>query len=252
MDKGQRIDGRPAGMWAVVITPTTLANLLASFLLLICVLYPHSIGDETTTRPLNVMMELLSEQNAILLLTVLWPYWFAGATLVVIITLAALRPVWYDKALLGLPTAFGLGLALLWTMLLFSRTDESRSAMLIAAIVAPVAACVIGRMVWLYRSGQVLAAASWGQRLLCVLSVFSLRWFWYPPVTRLLWGGILSIAASLAMMLATWTWVTRARHDLFDRSVAPMPIQVSLREIILGMTLVAIALAYWRVVAIWA
>ena len=123
--------------------------------------------------------------------------------------------------------------------------------MAMAATVAPIGACVVARMVWLYRSDQMMGAATWGQSLLCVLAVFSLRWFWFPPVTRLLWGGTLSIAASILMMLASWTWVTRTGHDLFDRSIEPVPFQVSLRQIMLGITLTAIALTYWRAIATW-
>jgi hypothetical protein len=251
MDLGDKVDPKKPSIQSAVSSPTALSNLLASFSLLVCFWFPHSVGDDTSNRPFTLVPDLMSEENAVLLLMVLWPYWFGCATLAVITTLALLRPTWFAKALLGLPIACGLGLALLWMVLLFSRAEESRSAMAMAALVAPIVACVVARMVWLYLAGQMIAAATWGQSLLCVLAIFSLRWFWFPPVTRLLWGGMLSITASILMMLASWIWVTRARHDLFDRSIDPVPFQVSLRQIILGITLTAIALTYWRVIATW-
>ena len=251
MGVGDKVDAKIPSIQSAVSSPTALSNLLVSFSLLVCSLFPHSVGDNTPNRPFSLMTDLLSQENPVLLLMVLWPYWFGCATLAVMSTLAVLRPAWFAKALLGLPIACGSGLVLLWTVLLFSQAEESRRAMAMAALIAPIGACVVARMVWLYRAGQMIAAATWGQSLLCVLAIFSLRWFWIPPVTRLLWGGMLSITALILMMLASWTWVTRASYDLVDRSIDPVPFQVSLRQIILGITLTAIALTYWRVVATW-
>jgi hypothetical protein len=58
---------------------------------------------------------------------------------------------------------------------------------------------------------------------------------------------MLSMGSAVVMMLASWTWMTRARYDLFDRSHAPLPFQVSLRQMIIAVALTAIALTYWQV-----
>jgi hypothetical protein len=118
--------------------------------------------------------------------------------------------------------------------------------MLIAVIVLPPVTCVATRMVWLSRSGRIAAAAAWGHGFACVLAAFSLRWFWFPPVVRMLWGGFLSIGAALLMIMASCCWIYRARHDLSDRSSPPMPVQVSLNQVIWAITIIAIALSYWR------
>ena len=251
MEWNHKVDSRRPSIPSAATSPTALSNLLASLSLLICIFLPHSIDGDTLYRPVTLLADFLSEEHAVLRLIVLWPYWFAIATLAVTGTLVLLRPAWFAKALLGLPIACGLALTSSCMLLLFSQTQESRSAMAMVAIVVPIGACVVARMVWLYRSDQMLAAATWGQGLLCVLAVFSLRWFWFPPVSRLLWGGTLSIVASTLMMLASWTWVTRTGRDLCDRSIDPAPFQLSLRQIILGVTLTAIALTYWRVIATW-
>jgi hypothetical protein len=56
----------------------------------------------------------------------------------------------------------------------------------------------------------------------------------------------LSNLVAIAMMLASWTWTTRARYDLYDRSADPLPFQVSLRQMIIAVTVIAVALTYWR------
>jgi hypothetical protein len=119
-------------------------------------------------------------------------------------------------------------------------------AMIIAVIVLPPVTCVATRMVLLSRSGRIAAAAAWGHGLACVLAAFSLKWFWFPPVVRMLWGGCLSIGAALLMMMASWCWTYRARHDLSDRSSPPMRVQVSLVQVIGAITIIAIVLSYWR------
>ena len=208
---------------------------------------PHSVGcDDQSHRPISIAVETVANQENFLRLVFLWPYGFAFATLSCIGILVIWRPACFDKALLLLPITFAFGLSICWTLLLFSGAPDSRAAMTIAAITAPLGTAVGARMLWLYRAEKITAAASWGQGLLCVLAAFSLRWFWFPPVTRLLWGGVLSIAAAILMMFASWTWTTRARYDLIDRSTDPLPFQISLRQIIIGVTLTAIALTYWR------
>jgi hypothetical protein len=228
-------------------SPTALSNLFASLAMLATLFMPHSVGcNDQSVRPISLVTAVVSETDAIGILIFLWPYLFAVVTLLLIATLVLLRPPWFDKALLILPIGFSSLLGVCWAMMLFSGRSDSRAAMLIAAIIAPIAACVAARMFWLYRAGEITAAASWGQSLLCVLAAFSLRWFWYPPIKLLLWGGFVAIGSAILMMLASWTWMTRARYDLYDRSSEPIPFQVSLRQIIVAVAVVAIALTYWR------
>ncbi len=134
MGVGDKVDAKIPSIQSAVSSPTALSNLLVSFSLLVCSLFPHSVGDDTPNRPFSLMTDLLSQENPVLLLMVLWPYWFGCATLAVMSTLAVLRPAWFAKALLGLPIACGSGLVLLWTVLLFSQAEESRRAMAMAAL----------------------------------------------------------------------------------------------------------------------
>ncbi len=132
MDLGDKVDSKKPSIQSAASSPTALSNLLAGFSLLVCLLLPHSVGDQSQNRPATLAADLLSEENTVLLLMVLWPYWFGIATLAVMTMLVVLRPAWFAKALLGLPIACALGLTLLWTVLLFSRAEESRSAMAMA------------------------------------------------------------------------------------------------------------------------
>jgi hypothetical protein len=228
-------------------SPTALSNLVACLALLASLFLPHSVGcDGVSHRPISIASESLSGSNSLGLLVFLWPYAFAFVTLLLITSLVLLRPQWFDTALLCLPIAFSMALVVCWTLLLFSGTSDSRFAMTMAALLAPIGACVALRMLWLYRAGDITAAATWGQGFLCVLAAFSLRWFWFPPIKSLLWGGTVAIGSAIAMMLASWTWTTRARYDLYDRSADPLPFQVSLRQIIIAVTVIAVALTYWR------
>ncbi|MGI9474721.1 MAG: hypothetical protein ACR2NZ_24530, partial [Rubripirellula sp.] len=97
------------------------------------------------------------------------------------------------------------------------------------------------------RAGKRLAAAAWGQGYLCVLGAFSLRWFWFPPVNELRWGGILAIAGMLMMMMSSWLWPIRARHDLEDTRLFAKRFQVSVLQAVVAVTLCAVAMAYWLV-----
>ena len=231
-------------------SPTALTNLIAAFLLLSGFFLPHSVDcDDRSHRPIDIALSIAAETtdaSGYLALTVFWPFLFAGLTIVIMLTLVLLRPSWTEYGLLALPIFTAAGLSVAWILLLFSARDGSRLAMIIAVIVLPPVACVATRMVWLSRSGHIAAAAAWGQGLVCVLAAFSLRWFWCPTVVRMLWGGLLSIAAAVLMMLASWCWIYRARYDLSDRSTAPMPMQVSLVQVLGGITITAIALSYWR------
>lgn len=232
---------------SAALSPTALSNLIASLAMLATLFLPHSVGcNDNSVRPISVAAAGITEPGAVGLLVFLWPYVLALVTLGWIVVLVVLRPRWFDKALLALPIAFSLPLIGCWAMMLFSARSDSRFAMVMAAIIAPIGACVGARMLYLYRSGQITAAASWGQGLLCVLAAFSLRWFWYPPIKHLLWGGVAAIGAAILMMVASWTWMTRSRHDLYDRSSEPLPFQMSLRQLILAVAVVAIALTYWR------
>ncbi len=232
-------------------SPTAFTNLIAALALLACFFLPHSVGcNDRTLSPLAVSVGIIGESNKpteILMLAVLWPFALAAATLIVFAVLVVLRPPWYWRALFALPLGSAGILSVIWLMFLFVGTDASRVAMATAAIVWPTATCVGARMWWLYRRGDVMAAATWGHGMFCVLAAFSLRWFWFPPITRIVWGGYLAIASALCMMLASWTWTTRARYDLYDRSTAPAAFQISLRQIVIGIALTAVALTYWRV-----
>jgi hypothetical protein len=173
------------------------------------------------------------------MLITIWPYGFALATMSTVLVLVWLRPAWWQRAMLGLPFVWAGILVALWAVLLFSDADNSRMAMLIAALIAPPLVLCIARMLWLCREEKSLWAASWGYSFICVLAMFSQRWL--IPSTD--WGASLSIVALTLMMLASWTWGARARYDLFDRSQPPQRIQLSIRQIALGISLVAIVLA---------
>ena len=234
-----------------ISSPTALANLIASAILLAGFFLPHSTGcDDQSHRPISIARAVISESHEpgeYLALAMFWPFAFAGLTLVVFIVLVVIRPPWVEHVLIGLPITVTAGLAFTWVLFLFSGTTGSRMAMAFAVIAIPAGACVAARMIWLYRLGHVAAAAAWGQGLLCVLAAFSLFWFWFPPISRLLWGGVMSIGSTMLMMFASWCWITRARHDLYDRSSKPRPFQVSLLQMILAIALTAIVLTYWRV-----
>ena len=232
-----------------VASPTALSNLIASSILLAGFFLPHSVDcDDQSHRPISIAKKVVtetSEPSEYLALAMFWPFAFAGLTLVVIVVLVFARPRWVEHALIGIPISMTAALAFIWFLFLFSGTSGSRMAMAIAVTAVPAGTCVALRMIWLCRSGRVAAAAAWGQGFLCVLAAFSLRWFWFPPITRLLWGGVLSIGSTMLMMFASWYWITRARHDLYDRSLKPLPFQISLRQMIIAITLTAIALTYW-------
>lgn len=248
--EGPFTDRRPSRREAAS-SPTAVSNLFASALLLAGFFLPHSMDcDDRSHRPIEIARGVVAESGEAgdyLALVMLWPYAFGSLTFLVVTMLVVVRPSWFARALFAIPVVIGGLLAIVWLLLLFSGASGSRMAMVMAAAVLPVGACVLARMVWLYRSGNIVASACWGQAFLCLLAAFSLRWFWFPPITRLLWGGILSIAAMILMMAAAWICGNRAGYDLHDRSSRPPHSQLSLRQLMLAVTFVAIALTYWRV-----
>ena len=241
---------RPA-THAAVISPTASTNLISSMLVLAGLFLPHSVDcDHQPNRPIslvNRVVESSDEVSDYLALVILWPFAFAAVTMLMFIVLVIVRPSWYASVLLGVPLVTASALMLGWCLLLFSNADTSRYAMLLAVMILPSGGCVAARVLWLYREGKIVAAATWAQGMVCVLAAFSLRWFWFPPVTRLLWGGVFTIASCCLMMVSSWCWVTRARYDLFDRSSSHPPFQISLRQVAWAVSLVAIALTYWRI-----
>ena len=251
MESRNALDPYRPGILAAAVSPTALSNLLCSVLLLVSPLFPHSLDTELSTIGL-LHHRVAAGSGALADAVVLWPYQLAMWTFLVTLALIILRPWWFDRALLAIPTIAASMVITQLLLLLFSDADMSRTVMSIAAVVAPIAAGVGGRMLWLWRAGDWVAAATWGQSTLCVLGVFSLRWFWFYPVTVLHWGGVLSIISLLLLMLASWTWVSRARHDFRDRSSAPIRFQISLRQIIVAVTAVAVSLAYWQAFSRWA
>ena len=255
MESREQAASSKPSFYAAAVSPTALSNLLASCSLLICFLLPHSVGcDDRSHRPVALAAATVTQNagaSSLLALAAFWPYAFALATFAVMLGMVILRPAWFSTAMLALPVGTATGLTILWTFYLFGGRETSRMAMVIAATVVPVGTCVAARMLWLYREGRTTDAAAWGQGFFCVLAIFSLRWFWFPPVSRLLWGGLLSIASAILMMLASWTWGTRSCYDLFDRSVEPVPYQVSMRQLMIAIGLTAIALTYWRTLGHW-
>lgn len=251
MKNGETKDLVRPSVLSAAASPTSILSTSASLVLAVSFFLPHSVNADLPDRPAEMLMSFFSGENSVLLLMILWPFWFAMASLLLMVTLVYSRPKWLAKALFALPVTVATTLALLWCVLLFSRAEDSRSAMAVAAIVAPVGACVFARVTWLWRIGRITAAATWAQSLLCILAMFSLYWFWFPASTHLLWGGGLAIMAALVMMIASWTWESRARHDLYDRSVCPAAYQISLRQIAVAIALAAISLTYWKIISDW-
>ena len=228
-------------------TPTALWQLIPSLTLLACFGLPHSVSiDGEVIRPFELPQH--TEGKMFVAATCLWPYVFALATLVLTITLAVLRPSRIETWLLVLPVTFSAMLTMAWVLVLFSDTDGSRLAMASGAMVTPLAMFVVLRMFWLYQSGQTAWAAVWGQGFLWVLAVFSLRWFWWPPVDKMLPAGWISIGAAAGMVLASWTW-PRARHDLVDNQCRSEVFQISIRQIAMAITAAAVGSAVWRYLA---
>ena len=229
-------------------SPTALWNLAASFLLMACFFLPHSTGcDLQVHRPLSIATAFAADQDSGLMVYVIfWPYAMATLTFVLFVALVMRRPRQIARPLLALPLIGVVAWMVVGAILLFSGRDGSRTMMIIGATTFPFGTFVAARMYWLCRRGEVLAAAQWGQGWWCVMAVFSLRWYWFPPVNRLAWGGVLAIVAALLMMFASWTWPLRARHDLSDREVQPEPFQVSILQLISAVSLTAVALTYWR------
>lgn len=234
-------------------SPTALSNLVASFLLMAGLFLPHSVSrNEKTFYPRTHVRVVIdgvgSEPSALLALIFVWPYLFGGLTFCLFAIFVVLRPRWFAKALF-VPSGVGfLLLAIAWVLLLFGGRQESRVALWVAVIVLPSAAYVALRTLAFCRDDRWVAAATWAHGLVCIWSVFSLRWFSFPPIFSLRWGGALSIIAAVLMMFASWTWTVRGEYDLVDRCREHIPYQISLRQIIFAVTLTAIGLAYWRAI----
>lgn len=235
---------------AAARSPTALSNLIASFIVLACFFLPHSTDcDKRTQRPVSLSSVVVADApigTKFFVSVVLWPYAFASGTIVLMMAAILTRTDRLERLFLSFPVAVAGILTLAWLVLLFAGRDGSRFAMMTAAVAAPTGTCVIARVWWLYRDGRLLSAAAWGQGYLSVLGAFSLRWFWFPPVSQLRWGGYLAIGGLLLMMVASWTWPLRAKHDLVDRRIVAQRFQISIFQIVLAVTLSAIALTYWR------
>jgi hypothetical protein len=226
---------------------TAVTNLVGPLVMTACLFFPHSLGaDDTAYRPLA--WDRIEEGKWVIASHCLWPFVWAIGTAAMILALVVVRPPRPNLVLLAVPVALAAVLSFGWFLVLFSEIDGSRAAMAIGAIVVPLGTLVALRMFWLFQAGQRITAAVWGQGFLAVMAIFSLRWFWWPPVAQLLPAGWISIAAAGWMLIASWTW-PRATHDFADRSVAPPRFQVSLTQIVAAILLVAVALTYWRILA---
>lgn len=235
---------------AAARSPTAVSNLVASLVVLACFFLPHSTDcDRRVQRPVALSSVVVADApigTKFFVSIVLWPYAFAGGTAVLMMAAILTRTDRLERLFLSFPLAVTGILTVAWCILLFAGRDGSRFAMLTAAVAAPTGTCVAARAWWLCRDGRLLSAAAWGQGYLAVLGAFSLRWFWFPPVSQLRWGGYLAIGGLTLMMMASWTWPLRAKHDLMDRRIVAQRFQISIFQTVLAVTLCAIALTYWR------
>ncbi|EMI16184.1 membrane protein [Rhodopirellula maiorica SM1] len=243
-------DREKPSLKSACVSPSAISNLVTALALLACVLLPHSIGcDDKVVRPIDVIGAELNEGPPLVTLTFFWPYVFGLCTFLFFIALVIIRPQRIERVLLSLPVCLLLYLTAIWCLLLFSSSAESRVAMVIATFVVPSATLVAIRVTWLWIDGRKLAAATWAQSYLCVLAIFSLRWFWILPIKQMLYGGVLSMIAAAAVMIASWTWPCWIEHDLSDRNHPAERFQLSLKQIVLGMLVIAIAMTYWQFMA---
>lgn len=230
-------------------SPTALWNLLASLLLGVSLVFPHRFLAARIRAvlaadrvPSTAAQETADHWHVLLL----WPYAFAWGTFFFFAALVVFRPRGAARSLVWLPLLMACALGLVWFALLFSGSVGSRMAMWSAVLAAPFTGYVVIRSMALVQQGRPLAAAAWGQSLLCVLAMFTLRWLWFLPTAGFRWGSVISVLAAAAMMLASWTWEVRAEHDLAN-CAAPHPVfQVSIRQLVLAVAWIAIGLAYWR------
>jgi len=240
-------DREQPSLKAALVSPSAISNLVAAIALLGCVLLPHSIGcNDTVVRPVDVIGKEIAEGTALVTLTFFWPYVFGLCTFLFFIALVVIRPQRIERVLVSLPVGFLLYLSAIWCLLLFSSSGESRAAMVIATFVVPSATLVAIRVTWLWIDDQKIAAATWAQSYLCILAIFSLRWFWMLPIKQMLYGGVLSMIAAAAVMIASWTWPCWIEHDLSDRNHPSQRFQITLKQIILGVLVIAIAMTYWQ------
>lgn len=240
--------GRPS-VGQAARSPTALWNLLTSLLLVVSLLFPHRFAAASLrSRSAGEVVDPTAGQETAELwqCLLLWPYLFGLATFLVFAVLVVRRPRSAQPALVLLPLLMSGGLAAAWFALLFSGSFGARIAMWSAVLAAPLTAYVVMRAMSLYRNGRVLAAAAWGQSLLCILAVFTMRWLWFPAAEEFRWGSIVSVLAATLMMLASWTWEVRAEYDLTDRAAPHRTYQISIRQLVWAVALVAIGLTYWR------
>ncbi len=235
-------------MKLAAFSPTAIAHWVACLSLLVCLFVPQTAeSGNQPVGPMTVAAETARQGQGAIALIVLWPYLFALVTLALTTALVIGRPARLDRVLLMLPIGFSLVLWAGWVVMLFSDSTASVAAMEIAAIVVPLATIVALRMLWLCQDGLVTSAAAWGQGFLCVLAIFSLAWLGVSPDSQWLVGRWIAIGSAAAMMLASWTWITRARHDLLDREMPADPFQMSIQQLVAAITITAVALTYWRI-----
>lgn len=236
------------------LSPTVGWSVAAAMVLLATFFLPHSHqADQQVSRPVWTALDLWRGRTdrPMLYLTALWPYGYGLATVATMVWLTWRRPSHPADFLLAIPLVGNVVLFTLWLLLLFGGSESSRMAMGIAAVGMPLGMCGGARVWWLYRRDQVASAAAWWHSLICVLAAFSLRWSWFPEVDRMAWGGWLAITAVLFMMIASWIWVPRARFDLLDRGSQPGRIRFTVSQILICVTLSAIALTYWQALEHW-
>ncbi|GAA5505020.1 hypothetical protein [Novipirellula caenicola] len=240
-------DREKPSLKSALSSSSAISNLVAALALVSCVLLPHSIGcDDKIVRPVDVIGDELSKGPPLVTLTFFWPYLFGLCTFVFFVVLVIVRPPRIERMLLSLPLGFMLYLTAIWCLLLFSSSSESRIALVIATFIVPSATLVAIRMTWLWIDDRKIAAAMWAQSYLCILAIFSLRWFWILPIKQMLYGGVLSMIAAAAVMVASWTWPCWIEHDFCDRNHPARQFQITLKQIILGILVIAIAMTYWQ------
>ena len=226
---------------AALLSPTALTNLLAAVAVVVCQFFPRT-GE---IDALSIDDSVAANHRAIYIAS-FWPVGLGLCTFSVMLTLGFLRPSEVSRLLMSIPMASASVLGICWALLLFSDTAGSGWAMILAAIVVPCGTLIALRMWWLWTNQDPANAAAWGQGFLCVLAIFTLHWFYESANTRWMWGSWLSIAATASLLIASWTWPTRATYDLSDRKCEPQAFRITLRQLIAAAAVCAVAMTYWE------
>ncbi|MEO1615459.1 MAG: hypothetical protein AAFV88_06390 [Planctomycetota bacterium] len=213
------------------------------------VVMPFAVGcdKQTVIVPLTSVSNAVRSNDSIeamgdLLLH--WPYLFALAYSLLLITVGLIRPKRLGHWLLPLPFVFLVPMVLLGFLAVWLDESAPQERVVLALVGAAPQSVLLAFVIHSTKNHDTVKAAVRG---LSGLSGLSAIWLYFQAVaafsSRLLYGFYVSVFSSLVLLLTTWTLYTQGEQSLSDTRKPRRLFQFRIRTLLIWTTLIAIVIA---------